>query len=730
MDIKFFDGPFYENFYNEWILTNGKGGFALGFGNLINERKYDGILIASYDNLIRNHLVSSIEEKVFIHNSKFYLDSNNYLSIIYPYGYRHLVKSYMRPFPFFLYSSYPFNSDILIAKYIMMHPEENISIVFYTNFSSESINLELKPKFSCRFYHNINKPSTFDIISSILLADKNLKEHEIYFKRNDNNIGVYTYIYDELEEENFKIVLQNNIYRNVYYSREAERGYDAFEDLINPFTIIKTIEKGETFALVFSDNKLIDENNSIKNNEQIDKEERLKSTIKKIIKKTINYYESYPLAFDHPLKKYKPRIFLSKNNKKVNQNVETKSIFKELLFEDVDLYTYSEYREILKLAMIDFKLKNDIIAGYPWFTCWGRDTMISLQAFMPDCDTVKDYHFAYNTLLNYAEKMQDGILPNVIFEGQNCAYNTIDSSLWFIIRSYELFEYLPESKQRKIFGFITEILLNYLYNSNLPFFVNENGLLEIKENDSIALTWMDVVLNNKAITPRYGAPVEINGLWYNSLMITIKLMDQFNLLKISCQNKKNNSNFSIEENELIELTNKTKESMQKYFHENLIADRIYQNQPIFEIRPNFLIALSLPFDFVTKDKIELAIEIAKKELLTPYGLRTLSPKDPAFKKKYIGSQISRDLAYHQGTVWPFLLLFYAKCIEKIYDNKNILKKELENIIYRLRNGFIKNHKASIAEVWDGLNPHLAKGCPAQAWSCAALYCIEKMIDKL
>jgi len=170
--------------------------------------------------------------------------------------------------------------------------------------------------------------------------------------------------------------------------------------------------------------------------------------------------------------------------------------------------------------------------------------------------------------------------------------------------------------------------------------------------------------------------------------------------------------------------------MQKYFQSNLIADRIYQKEPIFETRPNFLMALSLPFDFVSKDKIELAIEIAKKELLTPYGLRTLSFKDPSFKKKYIGSQIARDIAYHQGTVWPFLLLFYAKCLEKIYENKNILKKELENIINRLRNGFIKNHKASIAEVWDGLNPHLAKGCPAQAWSCAALYSIERMIDKL
>jgi predicted glycogen debranching enzyme len=284
MDIKFFDGPLFENFYNEWILTNGRGGFALGFGNLINERKYDGLLIASDDNLVRNHLVSSIEEKVFIHNSSFYLDSNNYLNIIYPYGYRHLVKSYMRPFPFFLYSSYPFNSDILIAKYLMMHPDKNINIVFYTNYSSEKMNIELKPKFSCRFYHNINKPGTFDNISYILDSEKSMKEYEIYFQRNDNNIGVYTYIYDESEIPNFKIFFQKNIYRNIYYSREAERGYDSFEDLINPFTINKTLEKGETFALIFSDSKITVEIENYDKNKITTKEDELIHEIKNILR--------------------------------------------------------------------------------------------------------------------------------------------------------------------------------------------------------------------------------------------------------------------------------------------------------------------------------------------------------------------------------------------------------------------------------------------------------------
>lgn len=730
MDIQFFDGPLYENFFNEWILTNGTGGFALGFGNLINERKYDGILIASKEDLVRNHLVSSIEEKIYIHNSSFYLDSNNYLNIIYPYGYRHLVKSYMRPFPFFLYSSYPFNPEILISKYMMMHPDKNINIVFYTNYSLEKMDIELKPKFTCRFYHDINKPGSLDNLSYELNTYPELKEKQLFFLRNDNKISVYTYIFENNSKYGFKINCTKNIYRNVYYSREAERGYDSYEDLISPFSIFTTLEKGETFALIFSDSSIISKDAKSLRKEEISELEELDDSIKIVLKETIKHYQKYPLAFDHPLLKYTPNFLTKSNKKSLKQELEPKKIFKELKFEDIELYTFSDYRKILSLAMIDFKLKNDIIAGYPWFTCWGRDTMISLEAFMPGCDTVKDSNFAYDTLINYAQKMKDGILPNVIFEGQNPSYNNIDSSLWFIIRCYEIFEHLNINKKRKIFDYVTQIIMNYLFNPDLDFFVNNESLLEIRKNDSLALTWMDVVLHGKAITPRFGCPIEINGLWFNSIMIMIELMNLLEIEQIKNTKKIAGKFYSISRENLIDLANKIKISMKSFFSDNLIADRIYQKYPIYEIRPNFLIALSLPFDFVSKKEIELAIEISKRELLTPYGLRTLSLKDPSFKKKYLGSQFSRDMAYHQGTVWPFLLLFYAKCIKKIINERNILKKELETIIYRLRNGFLKNHKASIAEVWDGLNPHLAKGSPAQAWSCAALYLIEKMIDEL
>ncbi|NLJ05882.1 MAG: hypothetical protein GX435_09330 [Exilispira sp.] len=754
MDIRFFDGPLYENFYNEWILTNYKGGFALGFGNLINERKYDGVLTAGEKDLTRNHLVSSIEEKVFINNSSFYLDSNNYLDLIYPYGYRHLVKSYMRPFPSFLYSSYPFDPNILILKSIFMHPDKNVSVVCYTNLSYQTISLELRPKYSCRFYHALNSPGTIDNINYILDINYfgNNAEEEIYFRRLDNDIEVFCYVIPDKNVLPSKILDYKVIYHNIYYTREAEKGYDAIEDLFSPYIVYKNLKIGETFSLLFSDCKI--EVNKSNIDSSLD-------NLCNITKNTFNSYITLPLALDHPFKIHLPEFFKDnlKNNEensnsmynnnqknlidkndmdnlsstkniddlekeKTTNYTDYNKIYSTINFEDIDLYSYEEYREILKLAMLDFKIDNDIIAGYPWFTCWGRDTMITLEAFLPSSGIEKDFSFAYNILINYSSRIKDGIIPNAIFENSKPIYNTIDASLWLIMRAYDLWPFLPKNKRRELFNIISEIVLNYYFNRSLPFFRGEDGLLQIKKDDSQALTWMDVVINGKAVTPRYGAPIEVNGLWYNTFCILEKIMDDLKLKNIK------NSSYHLHLDQIIEEKDKIIASMQNFYVDGIWIDRLYDQLSYNEIRPNFVIALGLPFDFTSSDKLEKGYELAKNELLTPYGLRTLSSKSPLFKKKYVGSQLARDMAYHQGTVWPWLLLPYCKLVLKVTKEKAVCKKELEDCIFRLRNGFIKNHKASVAEVWDGMDPHLSKGCPAQAWSVAALYLIERLIDKL
>jgi glycogen debranching enzyme len=152
--------------------------------------------------------------------------------------------------------------------------------------------------------------------------------------------------------------------------------------------------------------------------------------------------------------------------------------------------------------------------------------------------------------------------------------------------------------------------------------------------------------------------------------------------------------------------------------------------PITEIRPNFVIALSLPFDFTNIEGLKKGEELARKHLVTPFGLRSLSPQSPMYKERYIGNQKERDRSYHQGTIWTWLLLPYAKLLEKVIQEKDLLKSELEKSIYQLRSGIRNGSLASIAEIWDGKNPNVPKGAPVQAWSVAAVYYIEKMIEEL
>ena len=183
--------------------------------------------------------------------------------------------------------------------------------------------------------------------------------------------------------------------------------------------------------------------------------------------------------------------------------------------------------------------------------------------------------------------------------------------------------------------------------------------------------------------------------------------------------------------ELETLVKKVKKSMNAFFIDNSFADRIENGKPKMELRPNYLIAFSLPFDITSKEKMSIGYEIAKKKLLTPYGLRTIAPESNLFRKKYMGNQRMRDLAYHEGTVWVWLLLSMAKVAAKIYStNKDKLIIELEELVFIFRNGFMQGKMSSVPEIYDGEDPNIPKGAPAQCWSVAAIFLIEKMLKNL
>ncbi|HRQ99878.1 MAG TPA: amylo-alpha-1,6-glucosidase, partial [Candidatus Cloacimonas sp.] len=261
---------------------------------------------------------------------------------------------------------------------------------------------------------------------------------------------------------------------------------------------------------------------------------------------------------------------------------------------------------------------------------------------------------------------------------------------------------------------------NILHNDKHPFSVRSDGLIEL-HSDFAYGTWMDVRIEGKPITPRNGAPIEINSLWYNALCCYESMCSAY----IQKSRKKYQPN-----DELIMIKNMVKTSLQKFYNEGYLADRIVGEELIMEIRPNAIIALSLPWQVFSQEVLQQVFERSFNELYTNYGIRTLSPNDIRFRKKYYGTQRERDLAYHNGSVWAWLLGPFCGLYERAYSGiktKEEIIEALTSFISTFRNSFMKGHIASIAEVWDGDAPHFPKGAPAQAWSVAALYNVENYI---
>jgi predicted glycogen debranching enzyme len=240
-------------------------------------------------------------------------------------------------------------------------------------------------------------------------------------------------------------------------------------------------------------------------------------------------------------------------------------------------------------------------------------------------------------LFKYARAMENGVIPNTIGEGgEGGNYDTADASLWFGIRAAEFLDKLDGSEREELSGFAAKVIEACVSRPGLPFYTDpEDGLISLRPDTGLGLTWMDAKIHGSPVTPRYGKPIEINCLWYNLLkLLAEKTADQA-LGK-----------------QLNKISRKTSASLKKFFDSGIFCDRISETgAPVREIRPNYIIGLSLPRCVFSKEEITAGYRTAKEKLLTPFGLRSLSPENPAFRGKYMGSQPMRDLAYHQGTVW-------------------------------------------------------------------------------
>ncbi|MCL1827834.1 MAG: amylo-alpha-1,6-glucosidase [Candidatus Cloacimonetes bacterium] len=690
---------FMETQAHEWILSSGTGAYALGTGNLINQRKYNGLLIRSDADFGRILLVSGIEEEIEWRGEAMFLDSSHYNNCIYPEGFLHLVKSWLRPFPVFLYSSLPHNEDILIKKEILMDETTSTVLIKYTNLCKNTLKFRLRPKFALRNHHYLNEAGTWDrvVADTTITSAGYLVDINFGFKRLDNKAAVFGYMQHGFGFE------EQRVYSNVYYPWEASRGFPSVEDLIAPFGLEFNLKVNESNYILFSDTTIDNPNEMIENIEK--------------------RYRKLPVPADIPQKRAK-----------TIGSKEEVSLLSKIDFDDNMMFSRDEYLKILEFSLKDFLANNDIVAGFPWFGAWGRDSMISMEGVMK---LPKGAEIAYGILMKYSEKIADGLIPNMCGEShQQGNYMSIDATLWFLLRLFEVSELLvsaPKSTKKstvdrwkKAITIAENVLEEMLTKTHENYFMRTDGLIELKESFANA-TWMDAKVNNQPVTPRSGAPVEINALLYNAIRAYEVMIERHNEL---CSEK----SYYHKNQVFLEAAACLQQSFGKFWIEGYLADRIVGDEPLREIRPNAIIATSLPFtsELLSIDLLRQIYDTAHVELFTTYGLRTLSPKDSRFKKKYFGGVNERDRAYHQGTTWAFLLLPLAKTWLIAFADKSSEEaiNHLAYLVDKLRNGYQKGHIASVAEVWDGDKPHFPKGCPAQAWSVSSLYSIECLIEEL
>jgi predicted glycogen debranching enzyme len=346
---------------------------------------------------------------------------------------------------------------------------------------------------------------------------------------------------------------------------------------------------------------------------------------------------------------------------------------------------------------------TSIVAGYPWFTDWGRDTMIALPGL---CLTTGRAEEAREILLAYASYMSFGMIPNRFVDGSGEAeYGSVDATLWWIIACYKYFQ--ATSDMPFLYNIIDKIeeAISW-YKKGTRYQIKGNSLDLIEAGDpTTQLTWMDARVREYPETPRNGLSVEVNGLWINALFIYAHFLQQKNQVQRA--------------NEFQERALKARHNFIHTFwdHENsILFDYINGDYTDRSIRPNQLIAISLPFEVVPNEYAEKILVSIEEQLLTQKGIRTLSPKDSRYRSRYCGNVMQRDSAYHQGTVWPWLLGPYISTLIRVRGQKGreqasaILNEFLDNEY--LNEGCV----GTVSEIFDGDAPHKARGCPAQAWS--------------
>ena len=352
--------------------------------------------------------------------------------------------------------------------------------------------------------------------------------------------------------------------------------------------------------------------------------------------------------------------------------------------------------------------QKTVIAGYHWFSDWGRDTMIALPGLTLVTGRVD---VAHSILLAFAHVVDQGMLPNRFPDaGEIPEYNTVDAALWFFEAVRALWQATRDDTliHTHFYDVLTDIIAWHVRGTRYGIKVDTDGLLTAGE-PGVQLTWMDARVGDRVVTPRYGKPVEIQALWYNALRIMESLAQV-------CGDTADQQHYGT-------MVARAHESFNGLFWNEAtrcLYDVVNGAERDGTIRPNQLLAVSLPYTMLSDARAHDVVAVVERNLLTPYGLRSLAPDDPQYRGRYAGGPASRDSLYHQGTVWAWLMGPFLAAYLKVHGATSQGRQQAVQWLSGFRTHIDDAGLGHISEIFGGDAPHAPRGCIAQAWSVAEL----------
>ena len=658
----------------EWIITNGIGGFSSSTVIGANTRKYHGLLIAPLTPPGRRHLIlSKLDESIEIGNKKYDLYTNvcqNNISEGFKYQ-EEFRRDYV---PIFKYKI----GNVEITKMIAMEYGHNTVGVYYKiKNASQKAKLTLAPVINFRDFHQMNTNHYFNLRQEI--KDKKVK----VVIDNNPETPIYMGISDGNYQEHY-----NDTFAHMFYIEEEKRGFYPEENHSVPGVFEIEIKPKEEKEITFICS--------------LEANIETKSVRKFINNEIIRAGE----IFNESL------LIDNRKQNKTEKEIEKDDLIKTYLMAADNFVVYRP----------NFRL-HTIIAGYPWFLDWGRDSLIAFEGILL---IPKRFEIAKELLLTMVRDIQFGLVPNGYsgYDGRPL-YNSVDASLLLFEQVQKYLKYTGDYKfiKEKIYPKLEEIIENYcagidIDNNNI--YLDSDGLI-VSGTPETQNTWMDAKYDGVAITPRNGKAIEVNALWYNANCIMAELT------------KKLGHFFNFQARKYKELAERCKISFCNRFY-NERTKCLYDVLGDPKIRPNQLFALSLTHPVLdpSSEEAKNTIKTVEEKLLNPYGLKTLAKGEENYVEIYEGSPKKRDSSYHQGITWPWLLgLYYDSLKNSLYAAKTLeerqeLRKKIEDLISKTTKTFKeeiyhRGYIGGIAEIYDSKEPYLPKGCITQAWSVSEVF---------